>query len=153
MSSALDESKVERTFIERDAVDDALIQRLEQLNDIGTSLSAERDINRLLETILSAAKAILGADGGTLYRVTEDNTLRFEYASTSYDDPQTTEYQSILEGFNEHWSAWSPEVKRDYTNLPPGHFVHEATNVGDAFASGLINVRRHDLEAVAGPSQ
>jgi hypothetical protein len=50
MSSALEGPKLERAFIER-AVDDALIQRLEQLNDIGTSLSAERDINRLLETI------------------------------------------------------------------------------------------------------
>ena len=58
-------------------------QRLEQLNLIGASLSAERDINRLLEQILAAAKSITGADGGTLYRVTEDNTLRFEIVRTS----------------------------------------------------------------------
>ena len=47
-------------------------QRLEQLNAIGASLSAERDINRLLESILIAAKKITRADGGTLYRVTEE---------------------------------------------------------------------------------
>ena len=58
-------------------------QRLEQLNLIGASLSAERDINRLLELILAAAKSITGADGGTLYRVTEDKTLRFEIVHTS----------------------------------------------------------------------
>jgi len=58
-------------------------QRLEQLNAIGASLSAERDINRLLESILSAAKAITRADGGTLYRVTEDKTLRFEIMRTT----------------------------------------------------------------------
>ena len=58
-------------------------RRLEQLNLIGASLSAERDINRLLELILAAAKSITGADGGTLYRVTEDNTLRFEIVRTS----------------------------------------------------------------------
>jgi len=58
-------------------------QRLEQLNLIGASLSAERDINRLLELILTAAKSITGADGGTLYRVTEDKTLRFEIVRTS----------------------------------------------------------------------
>ena len=52
-----------------------------------------------------------------------DNALRFEFASTSYDDPRTTQYQSILEGFNEHWSAWAPDVKREYTNLPPGRFL------------------------------
>src|ERR1700741_3003047 len=58
-------------------------QRLEQLNLIGASLSGERDINRLLELILTAAKSITRADGGTLYRVTEDKTLRFEIVRTS----------------------------------------------------------------------
>jgi len=62
---------------------DALIQRLEQLNAIGASLSAERDTNRLLESILAAAKSITGADGGTLYRVTEEKTLRFEIMRTT----------------------------------------------------------------------
>jgi HD-GYP domain-containing protein (c-di-GMP phosphodiesterase class II) len=58
-------------------------QRLEQLNLIGASLSAERDINRLLELILTAAKTITRADGGSLYRVAEDKTLRFEIVRTS----------------------------------------------------------------------
>jgi HD-GYP domain-containing protein (c-di-GMP phosphodiesterase class II) len=58
-------------------------QRLEQLNLIGASLSAERDINRLLELILTAAKTITRADGGSLYRVTEDKGLRFEIVRTS----------------------------------------------------------------------
>src|SRR4051812_5664323 len=62
---------------------DDLGQRLEQLNAIGASLSAERDIHRLLETILTAAKTITRADGGTLYRVTDDRTLRFEIMRTS----------------------------------------------------------------------
>jgi HD-GYP domain-containing protein (c-di-GMP phosphodiesterase class II) len=60
-----------------------LVLRLEQLNAIGASLSAERDIDRLLEAILTAAKAITRADGGTLYRVTEERTLRFEIVRTS----------------------------------------------------------------------
>ena len=58
-------------------------ERLEKLNLIGASLSAERDINRLLELILAAAKSITGADGGTLYRVAEDKTLRFEIVRTT----------------------------------------------------------------------
>ena len=57
-------------------------QRLEQLNAIGAALSAERDINRLLENILTAAKTITRADGGTLYRVADDKTLRFEIVRT-----------------------------------------------------------------------
>lgn len=65
-----------------DSVDD-LLRRLDQLNDIGTSLSRERDITRLLEGILVAAQTITNADGGTLYRMMEDGkTLRFEILRT-----------------------------------------------------------------------
>ena len=62
-----------------------LFRRLEQLNEIGASLSAERDINRLLESILLAAKAITRADGGTLYLLTEEDgtkRLKFEIMRT-----------------------------------------------------------------------
>ena len=60
-----------------------LFRRLEQLNGIGAALSRERDIERLLENILEAAKALTGADGGTLYRVTDDQSaLRFEIMRT-----------------------------------------------------------------------
>lgn len=62
---------------------DGLLKRLEQLNDIGASLSKERDITRLLEHILLAAKAITNADGGTLYRMVNDGqALRFEILRT-----------------------------------------------------------------------
>lgn len=55
------------------------LQRLEQLNRIGIALSKERDTAKLLETILMAAKTLLHADGGTLYRLEEDSQqLRFE---------------------------------------------------------------------------
>jgi HD-GYP domain-containing protein (c-di-GMP phosphodiesterase class II) len=65
-----------------DSVDD-LFRRLEQLNAIGAALSKERDIDRLLENILVAAKTITHADGGTLYRMTEDGeALRFEIIRT-----------------------------------------------------------------------
>jgi HD-GYP domain-containing protein (c-di-GMP phosphodiesterase class II) len=81
MSSLVD-TQVKRAAAAGGESDD-LMQRLEQLNLIGASLSAERDINRLLESILVAAKSITRADGGTLYRVTEDKTLRFEIVRTS----------------------------------------------------------------------
>lgn len=55
-----------------------LAHRLGELLRIGVALSRERDINRLLEAILIAAKNITNADGGTLYRMTDDHTLRFE---------------------------------------------------------------------------
>lgn len=55
-----------------------LLDRLESLNAIGVALSAEKDTTRTLEAILEAAKSLTNADGGTLYRVTEDSRLKFE---------------------------------------------------------------------------
>ncbi|MCS6799555.1 MAG: GAF domain-containing protein [Myxococcota bacterium] len=52
------------------------VQRLELLHRIGVALSAERNRDRLVETILLEAKALCHADGGTLYLV-EDDALHF----------------------------------------------------------------------------
>jgi len=60
-----------------------LLVRLEELNEIGISLSSQRDTPRLLEAILVAAKKITNADGGTLYRVdAEEKVARFEMLRT-----------------------------------------------------------------------
>jgi HD-GYP domain-containing protein (c-di-GMP phosphodiesterase class II) len=62
---------------------DDLFRRFEHLNDIGASLSNERDLNRLLEKITLAAKTITRADGGTLYLLSEDRRhLHFEIVHT-----------------------------------------------------------------------
>jgi len=55
-----------------------LLRRLDRLNAIGVALSAERNTSRLMEIILLGAKEITNADGGTLYSVTDERTLKFE---------------------------------------------------------------------------
>jgi HD-GYP domain-containing protein (c-di-GMP phosphodiesterase class II) len=56
-----------------------LLDRLSELNAIGASLSSERNIDRLLESILDAAKKITHADAGTLYLLDDVNKqLTFE---------------------------------------------------------------------------
>ncbi|MBU1365466.1 MAG: GAF domain-containing protein [Gammaproteobacteria bacterium] len=63
---------------------DDLFLRLEQLNDIGASLSSERNIKLLLEKIVLAAKQITRADGGTLYLLSDDKRhLHFEIVRTN----------------------------------------------------------------------
>jgi HD-GYP domain-containing protein (c-di-GMP phosphodiesterase class II) len=61
-----------------------LFPRLAELNQVGIALSREKDIDRLLEAILLAAKKITNADGGTLYRRYPDRDweLRFEIMRT-----------------------------------------------------------------------
>src|SRR5258708_12244680 len=62
---------------------DDLITRLAELNQIGIALSQEKDLDRLLEKILIAAKKITNADGGTLYRrPAGKDTLTFEIIRT-----------------------------------------------------------------------
>jgi HD-GYP domain-containing protein (c-di-GMP phosphodiesterase class II) len=56
-----------------------LLNRLSDLNAIGAALSSERDINRLLESILNAGMKITNADAGTLYLLDAENQkLTFE---------------------------------------------------------------------------
>ncbi len=53
-------------------LEDALSRKgdeLSELNKIGVALSAERDIDQLLELILSKSREITGADAGSLYLV------------------------------------------------------------------------------------
>ena len=49
-----------------------------RLIDVGIALSAEKDHQRLMENILSAARDFTHADAGTLYLKTEQETLSFE---------------------------------------------------------------------------
>jgi HD-GYP domain-containing protein (c-di-GMP phosphodiesterase class II) len=60
-----------------------LISLFKQLTGIGISLSAEKNYDRLLEIILIKAKDMTHADGGTIYTLTEENTLKFEIMMTS----------------------------------------------------------------------
>ncbi|HEX6240190.1 MAG TPA: GAF domain-containing protein, partial [Polyangiales bacterium] len=53
------------------------LRRLELVQRISLALSSEHDRDRLIELILVEAKTLCGADGGTLYLRTEEDTLRF----------------------------------------------------------------------------
>jgi HD-GYP domain-containing protein (c-di-GMP phosphodiesterase class II) len=53
---------------------------IRRLIRIGVALSAEKDIDRLLEKILTEARIITGADGGTLYLLSEnEKELQFAF--------------------------------------------------------------------------
>ena len=55
---------------------------MSHLLQIGASLSSEKDIDQLLENILQSAMDITHADGGSVYSVTEEKTLKFEILHT-----------------------------------------------------------------------
>ena len=49
-----------------------IAQRLQHLTELSVKLNGIKDVNALLERILQTAKTLTGADGGTLYRLSED---------------------------------------------------------------------------------
>ena len=60
---------------------DSVQEKIKKLTKIGAALSAEENLGTLLEMIVSEAKALTRADGGTLYLVDGDK-LRFKVAQT-----------------------------------------------------------------------
>jgi len=61
---------------------DKMLSKIVLLNEIGIALSSEKNNDRVLELILSGAKQLTNADGGSLYTVTENKELKFEIVST-----------------------------------------------------------------------
>lgn len=56
---------------------------IQKLNEIGAALSAENNLAKLLEMILTEAKNFTNADGGTLYMMTDDERhLKFTVVET-----------------------------------------------------------------------
>jgi signal transduction histidine kinase len=52
----------------------------------------------------------------------EDNAIRLEFAAPVFGREEKVEYQYRLVGFDAAWSTWSNETRKEYTNLPPGHY-------------------------------
>ncbi len=48
--------------------------------------------------------------------------LRFEVSSSSLDDPSRNRFRFRLDGQDSDWSPWTPETRKDYTNLGPGSY-------------------------------
>ena len=51
------------------------------------------------------------------------NSLKFSFASTSYEALSRPRYQYYLEPYEKGWSAWTLQSEKEYTNLPEGEYV------------------------------
>ena len=96
---------------------------VEQLLDIGISLSKEKDANRLLQIILSAAMDITNCDGGTLYINTEEG-LKFKI--------MVTKSMGVYKGGNDVISL--PHVRMDKCNVCSHSAIEKKLiNVSDVY--------------------
>ncbi|MEN9337504.1 MAG: hypothetical protein RLZZ500_2491 [Bacteroidota bacterium] len=53
----------------------------------------------------------------------DDNNITFNFTVPQYNKYIFTEYQYLLEGFQEEWSEWNTRSNVNFRNLPPGDYV------------------------------
>ncbi len=88
--------------------------------------NTESPINTILHKVIYKGDSLLVAG---VYRSSKgvipfkNNRLRFEYSSTSYVEENANVFQYYLQGFDDAWSTWTNEVKKDYTNIPEGDYI------------------------------
>jgi signal transduction histidine kinase len=51
------------------------------------------------------------------------NSIRFEYSAIFYEHLESNEYSLIMEGYENEWSIWTKETKKEYTNLREGEYT------------------------------
>jgi signal transduction histidine kinase/ligand-binding sensor domain-containing protein len=54
------------------------------------------------------------------------NAVRFNVASNQYENIEKMEYQYLMEGLDDRWSAWTNKAQKEYTNLPEGKYIFHA---------------------------
>jgi signal transduction histidine kinase/ligand-binding sensor domain-containing protein len=52
----------------------------------------------------------------------DQNSLIFTLRSLTYVNEAYNQYQSYLEGYDDHWTDWNSATTRDYFKLPAGHY-------------------------------
>jgi HD-GYP domain-containing protein (c-di-GMP phosphodiesterase class II) len=103
---------------------------LGKLNEIGVALSAERDIDRLLELILSKSREITDADAGSLYLVVRApanggsgvDQLRFELAQ---NDSVPITFQKSLMPLNDSSIAGYVALSKNVVNVADAYRLPE----------------------------
>ena len=53
----------------------------------------------------------------------DENNLTINYTVPEYNKYINSEYQYLLEGFQENWSDWNAKSSVNFKNLPPGNYV------------------------------
>jgi len=112
-----------------DQLEQALARKsteLHELNKIGVALSAERDINKLLELILAKCREITAADAGSLYLV-----VRGKEHESSVDDRlsfELTQNDTLAIPFEKSVMSLAPTSIAGYVAL-----TGETVNISDVY--------------------
>ena len=67
-----------------------------------------------------------------------DNSIRIEYGCTDYSRTQTISYSYRLKGFEKHWSEFTTNTIKEYTDLPEGDYTFEVKIMPDDGSKPII---------------
>ncbi len=113
-------------FFRRNNMNELITNKFVRILNIGISLSAERNYNNLLNTILREAIAIAGCDAGTLY-LADNNMLHF----TIMHNHTLKRYENAEKG-----SIILPPVNLEENNVVAHVAAHrKIVNISDIYAS------------------
>jgi HD-GYP domain-containing protein (c-di-GMP phosphodiesterase class II) len=114
---------------------DSQMMQIRRLTRIGTALSAEKNIERLFELIVDEARKFTGADGGTLY-ITSDDETELHFAIVQ------TESLNVRMGGTGGKITWKP-VRLHHDDGTPNHgnvsahvaLTGEVVNISDVYTA------------------
>lgn len=75
----------------------------------------------------------------------QSNSFHFSFSTTLYDQQDNVEFSYILEGFDKGWSVWSNRSEKEYTNLPPGHYVFKVKSRNTMGNESTVNNYRFTI--------
>ena len=112
---------------------DRQLRLLRRVIPVGVSLSAEKDFNRILETVVVEAQALTNADGGTLYWLEEEKYLKFVIV-------RNTSLGIIMGGTSKNKISFKPvdlynkDGSENYNNVASySALKRERVNIADAY--------------------
>jgi len=70
----------------------------------------------------------------------KNHNIHFEFIAPYFDGIQNIQYQYYLEGFDKHWSDWTTNTFKEYTNLYEGRYVFHvrAKNIYGTISNEVI---------------
>ncbi len=115
--------------------DRSLVQRLQKLQEIGTQLSAEQDLTKLLDLILRESRHLTNADAGTVF-VRQDDVETVENATGKDSIHKITPHLVIKVAQNDSIKFESKEIKLPFDRKTvSGHVAAsgETLNLADVY--------------------
>ncbi|MCE7996901.1 MAG: response regulator [Roseivirga sp.] len=99
-------------------------QVLEYVLDSGPLLLTQSSILKVVrENPANPPVEVIQDETETVQLTADEQNVVFQYQTNSTNQSDMVEYQTILEGAEEYWSAWTSDSKKEYSRLGHGTYT------------------------------